>query len=325
MKKIFIIGAGQLGSRHLQALKYVRDVLDIYIIDPSKESLNIAKERYDSLELTDNNNVSYMNSIVDINIESNIDLVIIATSSNVRSFVTIELLKKFTVNTIIFEKILFQKKDDYFTIKRLLDINNVKAYVNCPMRMMSFYKDIKPLFKGTKFKYLVSGSQFGLVTNLIHFLDHISFLNEDSEYKANADFLDKEIIKSKRDGFYELNGSFQVDFKNGTQGFFNCNSTGNAPIIVQAFNSKVHFISKESEGKVLISKAENDWKWEVITFNIPFQSQLTTILVESLFDNNTCLLPTYEESMKIHLPYLDSLLNFVNDNDELKFDHYPFT
>ena len=138
-------------------------------------------------------------------------------------------------------------------------------------------------------------------------------------------FLDKEIIKSKRDGFYELNGSFQVNFNNGTQGFFNCDSTGNAPIIVQAFNNKVHFISKESEGNVLISKAQNDWMWEEVTFNIPFQSQLTTILVESLFDNNICLLPTYEESMKIHLPYLDSLLNFVNNNNELKFDYYPFT
>ena len=240
-------------------------------------------------------------------------------------YVTIDLLNRFKVNTIIFEKILFAKKDDYFIIDKLLKGKDISAYVNCPMRTLSFYNNIKESFQGTKFKYLVSGSQYGLITNLIHYLDHMSFLNHNTDYSGDTSFLEKELIKSKRKGFYELNGTFQVNFKNGTQGFFHCDSKGNSPIIVQAFNNKVHFISMESEGKVLISKAQNDWKWEEITFNIPFQSQLTTVLVESLFDNNTCLLPTYEESMKIHLPYLDSLLNFVNDNNELKFTHYPFT
>lgn len=325
MKKVFIIGAGQLGSRHLQALKYVKEALDISVIDPREESLSTAKERYASLDLMDNNNVNYFNSTSDIDPKSDVDLVIVATSANVRSTVTIDLLAKFSVNTIIFEKILFQKKSDYSDIQTLLENKNVRAYVNCPMRMMSFYKDIKPLFEGTRFRYLVSGGQFGLVTNLIHFLDHIAFLNGNAKYEAVADFLDKDIIKSKRDGFYEITGTFQANFENGTQGFFSCDSTGKAPIIVQAFNNNVHFISMESEGKVLVSKALNDWRWEEISFNIPFQSQLTTLLVEGLFANDTCPLPTFEESIGIHLQYLDSLVEFVNDNCALKFDHYPFT
>ena len=325
MKRVFIIGAGELGSRHLQALKDVNQNIDINVIDPSSESLDIAKERYEAIPGNQNNKISYNESINNIDSLKQIDIVIIATSSNVRSMVTIDLLNRFKVNTIIFEKILFAKKDDYFIIDKLLKGKDISAYVNCPMRTLSFYNNIKESFQGTKFKYLVSGSQYGLVTNLIHYLDHMSFLNHNTDYSGDTSFLEKELIKSKRKGFYELNGTFQVNFKNGTQGFFHCDSKGNSPIVVQAFNNKVHFISMESEGKVLISKAQNDWKWEEITFNIPFQSQLTTVLVESLFDNNTCLLPTYEESMKIHLPYLDSLLNFVNDNNELKFTHYPFT
>ena len=42
--------------------------------------------------------------------------------------------------------------------------------------------------------------------------------------------------------------------KNGTQGIFSCESKGNLPGVVQAFNENVHFISRESEGKVLISR-----------------------------------------------------------------------
>ena len=325
MKRIFIIGAGQLGSRHLQALKSIKQSLDVNIIDPSRESLDVAKERYDSIPGIDKNKVSYNESIEDIDSTKKVDIVIIATTSNVRANITINLLNKFEVKTIVFEKILFQKREDYFTVSKLLKSKNVQAYVNCCMRMMSFYNEIKTSFKGTKFKYLVSGSQYGFVTNLIHYIDHVAYLNHSTDYTADTRFLDDELIESKRKGFYELNGSFQVNFKNGTQGFFTCEPEGNSPIVIQAFNDKVHFISKESEGKVLISKSSNDWKWEEIEFNIPYQSQLTTILIEDLFEKESCSLPSYEESMQIHLPLLDSLLDFINKKDNSKFDLYPFT
>ena len=325
MKNIFIIGAGQLGSRHLQALKNSNNSLNVFIIDPSSESLNIANERYESMPGIDNNTVSYSKSLNDINCNNKIDIVIIATASNVRANVTRDLLDKFEVKTIIFEKILFQKREDYSIILELLKSKNVKSYVNCPMRMMSFYKEIQSSFKGTKFTYMVSGSQYGLVTNLIHYIDHMAFLNQSIDYTCNANLLENNIFESKRKGFYELNGTFNVYFKNGTQGIFSCESKGNLPGVVQAFNENVHFISRESEGKVLISRIENDWKWEEIEFNIPYQSELTAILVEDILMNDSCSLPSYEESVKLHLPYLDSILELINSNTQNKFDHYPFT
>tara|TARA_B110000238_G_scaffold200100_1_gene249068 strand:+ start:1919 stop:2896 length:978 start_codon:yes stop_codon:yes gene_type:complete len=325
MKNIFIIGAGQLGSRHLQALKNSNNSLNVFIIDPSSESLNIANERYESMPGIDNNTVSYSKSLNDINCNNKIDIVIIATASNVRANVTRDLLDKFEVKTIIFEKILFQKREDYSIILELLKSKNVKSYVNCPMRMMSFYKEIQSSFKGTKFTYMVSGSQYGLVTNLIHYIDHMAFLNQSIDYTCNANLLENNIFESKRKGFYELNGTFNVYFKNGTQGIFSCESKGNLPGVVQAFNENVHFISRESEGKVLISRIENDWKWEEIEFNIPYQSELTAILVEDILMNDSCSLPSYEESVKLHLPYLDSILELINSNTQNKFNHYPFT
>jgi len=236
MKNIFIIGAGQLGSRHLQALKNSNNSLNVFIIDPSSESLNIANERYESMPGIDNNTVSYSKSLNDINCNNKIDIVIIATAANVRANVTRDLLDKFEVKTIVFEKILFQKREDYNLISELLKSKNINSYVNCPMRMMSFYKEIQSSFKGTKFTYMVSGSQYGLVTNLIHYIDHMAFLNQSINYTCNANFLENNIFESKRKGFYELNGTFNVYFKNGTQGIFSCESKGNLPGVVQAFN-----------------------------------------------------------------------------------------
>ena len=50
MYNIAIIGAGQLGSRHLQGLKLAQLPMRIEIVDSSEKSLETARERYDQIE-----------------------------------------------------------------------------------------------------------------------------------------------------------------------------------------------------------------------------------------------------------------------------------
>lgn len=44
MKNISIIGAGQLGSRHLQGLMTAQTEMNIWVVDQSLDSLNTAKK-----------------------------------------------------------------------------------------------------------------------------------------------------------------------------------------------------------------------------------------------------------------------------------------
>ena len=44
MKISLIIGAGQLGSRHLQGLLKLTQEQVVYVLDPSNDSLSIAKQ-----------------------------------------------------------------------------------------------------------------------------------------------------------------------------------------------------------------------------------------------------------------------------------------
>lgn len=46
MKNILLIGAGQLGSRHLQGIAKIDFKANICVVDPSEISIEIAKERY---------------------------------------------------------------------------------------------------------------------------------------------------------------------------------------------------------------------------------------------------------------------------------------
>lgn len=83
MKTIALIGAGQLGSRHLQALANIDIPVILQVVDPSMDSLNVARERY--LEVPNNDNINSIDFLTDIDaLNANLDLCIIATNADVR-------------------------------------------------------------------------------------------------------------------------------------------------------------------------------------------------------------------------------------------------
>lgn len=323
-KNIYIIGAGQLGSRHLQALKNVKTRLDITVIDRSQLALKTAKERYLATSGTYNkHSVRYLSS--QDNIGEDIDIAIIATNSDVRSKVITELLTKKRVKYLILEKLLFQKKSDYSKIGRLLKSKNVKAWVNCSMRNMPFYHSLKDKFKGEPLVYLASGSQYGLVTNSIHYLDYIAYLTGCYEFEVVTAGLDKKPIASKRKGFLELNGTLEVRFNEGTTASFTCFAKGDAPIQAVISSNKFNCISRETQSKAWLSSPINNWNVEEIDSKIPYQSQATTWLVEDILITGDCKLVSYQDSVKVHLPLLEALRKFLNQNTNEKYNHYPFT
>ncbi|OLS19108.1 MAG: Alanine dehydrogenase [Candidatus Heimdallarchaeota archaeon LC_2] len=80
---IGIIGAGQIGSRHLQAIAKLTETTNIYIVDTSTDSLNIAKQRFK--EIVNNEaeiSTSYLTNQMDLPAE--LDIVIVSTNSNIR-------------------------------------------------------------------------------------------------------------------------------------------------------------------------------------------------------------------------------------------------
>lgn len=315
-KNICIIGVGQIGSRHLQALKAVKTPLQITVIDSSNNSLKIAKERYESMSTSGGEHIlNYQKQLPENSI---FDITIIATSSGPRADITKKLLKNNKVKYLILEKILFQNKNDYTEIEKLLAQHKIKTWVNCPMRMMPFYAGLKNEFDGKKITYILYGNQSGMATDLIHHIDFVSFLTGSTDLKTDTRLLDKKLRNSKRKGYLETTGSLSIYFKNESQLLVRCDNKGQSQKIIEIFDEEKKYTIFESEGKILISKAP-DWKLEEIKFNLPYQSQLTTILIENLISKGKCDLPTYKESAKLHLQTFEPIRKYF----KLKF--YPFT
>ncbi len=323
MKNILIIGAGQIGSRHLQALKKVNFHLNILVIDPSSASLEQAKERYDAFDGGKfEHKIEYQTSVPSG--RHIFDIAIVASSSDVRRKITEILLKKHGVKYLILEKILFQKRSDYEQISKLLKNTKTRCWVNCPMRMMPFYGGIKKHKPEKIISYSVSGGNYGLVTSTIHHLDHIVYLTGDESFQISSELLDKDPVPSKRKGFLEITGTLTAKFSKGTIAVFSSYKTPGLPLIIKIDTEHFRYIIKESEGEVLIfSSDKNEWKNEKI--DIPYQSQMTTGLVEELLKTGTCRLVSYDVSAETHVQFLEPLRRFLNIAAKKKYNYYPFT
>ncbi len=324
MKKIMIVGTGNIGSRHLQALKAVKIPLDITVIDTNPESLQIAEERYKTMPKGEKKHkIKYCTNYDGFKEE--LDIAIIATHSTIRREIIEQLLEMTSVKSFILEKILFNKSKDYFFVKNLINKHNSQAWINCTRRLIPFYKnEIKNWFKKKKIIFNISGSQWKLMSNLIHLTDLLAFILEDNEFRIDYNNLDLNLIKSNIPNFYEINGSLEVYFSEGSLGIINCFSTGIQPTIIDIASDQIRCIINEREGKTMVNSS-NKIGWEVFDSRILYTSQLTTLIVEDILEKNTCELTSYEESMNLHLLTYEPLLHFLNEKLDKNWLSYPFT
>lgn len=307
MNKIVLIGAGQLGSRHLQGLAKSNVDISIEVVEPFEKSRDVAKERYEEIETNPKvKSIDFFESID--HLSDTLDIVIIATNADVRSQIIKELFSKKQVKNLILEKILFQTVEEYHEVEKLLKEKGVKCWVNHPRRMFPFYQALKNEIKNSEqISYIVQGGAWGLGCNGLHFIDHLSFLSDTIKLKIDNDFLHPHIYESKRARHVEFNGSLKG--RVGHHVFSLYSDKEYVPTIITITTDALTAYIDESNGYTRIARKINDWKWEESTQKIVhFQSELTNTVVEQILKSGNCGLATYDEAMKLHIPFIKSLL-----------------
>jgi len=304
MYQVAIIGAGQLGSRHLQGLKIASSPLSITVMDSNDESLNVAKERYDAVSPIGVKNVNYVNSIDKI--PSELDLVIIATGSKPRAAIVQSLLNHATVKYLVLEKVLFPSLADYFNVGRLLEDKGIRCWVNCPRRMYGSYKQIKETVDPTKPIYMTNADEdWGLCCNAIHMIDIFLYLTEETSYTVETKFLNNKIEESKRGGYIEMTGKLEVKTEKGN--ILTLISEKN-------FDGEKNFMIENGEDMYVISEGEGKWSLNgnIYQYSMPYQSQLTGVLADELLITGGCSLTSFNKSVEYHKPFIEAMLAKYN-------------
>lgn len=310
---IGIVGGGQIGSRHLQALAHLGRSATVYLCDPNPASLAIAESRFQDVASPGGEVALSLHQDLSA-LPGFLDVAIVATSADVRLEVLRHLLEKSQVKYLILEKVLFQSAQDCDEAAQLLSGTATRTWVNCPRRLSAIYSElraalaeVRPGFRPLEVR--VTGSAWGIGCNSVHFLDLIRYLaGENGDLALTSSGL-SAAFPAKRAGFVEFTGSLAG--RVGTGGHFSLTSypEGNAPVLIHVDSPAVRCVIAEEDGHLAgwRSSASENWQWRPFSSDFPYQSQLSQLIVRSLLDTGTCALPTFEESVRIHKPLLKAL------------------
>ena len=75
------------------------------------------------------------------------------------------------------------------------------------------------------------------------------------------------------------------------------------------------FLDKNKSGKVI----------DEVNFRMPYQSEITNLILEDIINNCSCSLTSYKESMQLHLPLLKTYLNFLSNLEGNSINKCPIT
>lgn len=304
-QNVLVIGVGNLGIRHLQGVLSLSNRVNVVVVDKSKAALQKAKQVAKGLGQL---NIEYSSSLEDI--PRDIFCVIIATSSNVRAKIISSLLQYAKVQNLILEKVLFPDLEAYSSIGALLENKGVNTWVNHPRRVYSIFKHIKSELSSETVHLSVTGSNWGLGCNGLHFIDLVQFFSGSHLVSVDTKGLEKGFIESKREGFIDFVGRLDASFHNGSTITMLASESISGSIELSIRSAEKSWFIRQGGSPILIRYESNIHTSEEIVF--PFQSELSGVLVEALLDNENLELPTYKEASETHKLFINSLLEHLN-------------
>lgn len=294
-KRVLLVGCGNIGSRHLQALVKLPFKTDIEIVEPNENSKKLAKARLDEILFKKSSfNIVWHSSLQNIKY---CDLVIVATPA-INRIKLIEELLKMSHNRLLIEKMVCQSEDDYEYLLSLIRSTNSKGWVNASRRYFTSYQNLKnQILSNSKVNLVVNAGNMGLGSNAIHFVDLFSWITNSNNFTLSGDYLDDKLLDNKRGAeLKEFSGTITGKSSNDSTLSINFFEKGSPPVFVSIFNEKNTLIVNETNEKIydLINEQTSDFKVE-------FQSTLTTKISIDILEKDYSFLPTLRESKISHI------------------------
>jgi predicted dehydrogenase len=304
-RRISLIGCGQMGSRHLQAIAKLDCPLRIQVVEPCEASrlmgLTRLKEVMDAMPSNYEVDVEWHKDFSNLDAEP--DLTIVATTASARASILRDLARRGHRRFLV-EKVLCQSAEEYEGVLEILGSLGAKAWVNTPRPYFPAYKKIiRAIYHTDPIYMLVAGGNHGLGSNAIHFLDLFMRLCGTSQgIRLTGDSLSPAILHNTRGpSLAEFSGTLSACTERGDFASISFHPSNMTPVVVHILSNSLRALIDEGDEKALLSQADQDWKWEQVEFRTIFTSALTTEIAKSIFENDTCDLTSVEDSYPLHV------------------------
>jgi predicted dehydrogenase len=301
LARVLVAGAGQLGSRYLQGLAACRRPLRIEVYDVDADALLVAEKRWHEVFRPESGHSASFHLGIDV-LSSVFDVAIVATTAHVRPAVVKAVSAHAEVKNWILEKVLAQSETGLDEIAACVG-PDARAWVNTPRRMLPWHAEVKALLPatGAPMGMEVDGGMWGLACNSIHFLDLFSWWSGQDLVSVDTSGLAGAWIEGKRAGNWEVLGTIAAAFSGGSRMTLHV-QPGEVFYTFNLLAGDQRWQMTEQTGTAVRSDGLS------VPGRIPFQSEVSGPLVDAILESRSCLLPTLEESIRMHRVFIRSLL-----------------
>lgn len=306
MPVLCVVGAGQLGSRHLQALARLPFPARLFVVDPSETARARAAERVAQIPGHERHMISWLASLAGV--PGEVSLAIVATSARERLDVVVDLLNGRSVKFLILEKVLCQSVSQCQALCETVRQRGARAWVNGPRRLWPGFQSLRQaLAEDRMLGFFAMGGGWGLACNAYHLLDLMAwFMGTASELRISPEFLDPDPIPSRRPGFLEVTGSLAGRFGDGLA-FLITDVRGSSRPLELIFATDRRTFSIDNSTGALRGIAGESVEVGGGVLAGALQSELTTQVAADLLAQGECGLTPLEESAALHRPLLNAL------------------
>ncbi|MGG5872984.1 Gfo/Idh/MocA family oxidoreductase [Pseudomonas peli] len=303
MKNVLLIGAGNLGRRHLQSLKNSQKPIRIFVVEPFDEARALAETAFQQAASELPEKVASFHRSLD-EIDQTIDIVIDATPATGRLIILKRVLA-LGAKDLVLEKVTFNSVSDIDQAGALVEQHAARAWVNCPRRLNPFYIQLRSVLATASFsRFEVVGENFGMACNAIHFIDLFSFLAGRHVYDISLAGV-QDIVPSKRSNYIEFFGVASGAFESGPEFKIDCReSTSGVKFKIRIVTPINEYLIDEVAGRVEVT--DRDGNTEALGFRQRYQGELTGPLVDAIIQHQQCGLTVFSESMALHRPFIEA-------------------
>ncbi|WP_337996586.1 Gfo/Idh/MocA family protein [Oleispirillum naphthae] len=305
---ILVVGAGQIGSRHVQGLAAIPRVRCVTVVDPSPESRQRTAERWrDVPGHTDKNLVlleelpasgDFSAAILSTNATARLDLLRQAAALGIRRFLA--------------EKLLFQSEAQWGVALGLAETKNLAVFPNYVYRYARPWAEVREALRGRTFSMEVSAGDIGLTTNLPHWLDLFEFLGGSPLHSLDVEKIGAVYPSKRGQGLIECSGALSGTEASGSRVHIDFSAGTAAPsCTIRAGSDWIRI--DENNAAIEGTLATPDMRMEA-----PMVSRITSLAIPDILDDRT-LLPSLAATAKMNrllLRVLGPALGFRDGPDQ---------
>lgn len=309
-KRILIVGCGQLGSRHLQAVASVKGVSHIQVVDPSSVGLALGQARLK--EVAGIEAGIHFDWSSDVHQAGSCDLCIVATQAAGRGALVKQITEQTGCRKFLLEKIVAQSVEEYKELMDFMQAQGCGAWVNCKTRAYKIHRYIKQkIADATPLLMSIVGGNHGLANNGVHAADLFAFYEGGSRIDPVVCRVDQKLHPSKRGAaIFDLSGTLMGKTVKGSELILSFAKDHVSLDTISINTPACRFWVDHFQQLYFESYPDDGWAWRKIEMpeNI-MVSSMTKTFVSDILSHGQCQLPTLEECFIGHEFILNALMD----------------